>query len=129
MLTQILLQRHSGNSVNAWMSIRPLHHHTTIRAVDRCAWSMYNTPWKMFDTKLNVYLALLQIYSSPIGTDLLSPGVLMFNRAVRELMPKQNTSPHTICLYWWSSLNLDRKNKMLINIKIHKKALYFHLQD
>ena len=36
----------------------------------------------------NVYLALLQIFSTLIGQELPSPVALMFNKPVRDLMPK-----------------------------------------
>ena len=41
-----------------------------------------------FDTSHDVYLALLQIYSTPIGPGLPSPAALMFNRPVRGPMKK-----------------------------------------
>ena len=48
---------------------------------------------KNFDSNNDVYLALLQICSTPIGPGLPSPVSLMFSRPIRGLMPKLSRPP------------------------------------
>ena len=55
-----------------------------------------HTIGKCFDTNNDDILTLLQIRSIPIGTGLLSPAMLLFNRPIRGLLPPMNGEPINI---------------------------------
>ena len=48
---------------------------------------------KCLDSNRNIHLVLLQMSSTLIGTGLLSPETMLFNRLIRELLPQVNTGP------------------------------------
>ena len=45
---------------------------------------------KCFDDNGDINLAMLQMRSTPVGAGLPSPATLLFNRPIRDLLPKMN---------------------------------------
>ena len=48
---------------------------------------------KCTDTNLDIHIALLQIRSAPLGADLPSPAMLLFNHPIRGIIPIINRLP------------------------------------
>ena len=48
---------------------------------------------KCFETNANIFMALMQIRSTPICPRLPCPATLLFNRLTRDILPKFNRHP------------------------------------
>ena len=78
---------------------------------------------------IDIHLALLQIHSTQIGVGLLSPGMMLYNRPIRDLLPQMNRHPIDINNddMHYEALRCTKEN--MIRVKILKKILLSLLQE
>ena len=96
MLAQVLFQRNSEVSTTASISSKWCHHHITTRAMDRskpALNSLKHTIKKCLDHGGDIHMALLQIWTTPLGQGLPSLATLLFNCLVHGVMPVIDRKP------------------------------------
>ena len=75
------------NSLNIEKAVSSLYHHQSNRQLKACIKFIKCTMKKGFNSGSDIYIALLQIRSTPLGQGLPSPCTLLFNCLVRGIMP------------------------------------------
>ena len=96
-------------------TVSSYYNHQSNRKAEAYLKFMKFTRKKYFETNTDVYLALLQIRSTPLGPRLLKPTMLIFNRLARDLLPMFSRLP---MLFDDDDNNdtVDIKRQFLVNI-------------
>ena len=84
----------STRYLNIQQAVLSSYNHQSNGQAEVCIKFIKWTVKKCFDTNNDVYLALLQILSTPNGPLLGSPAALIFNKPIRGLMPKLSRHPY-----------------------------------
>ena len=80
-------------TINVEQAVSLAYHHQSNGQVKACIKFVKPTFKKCTDSGRDVYMALLQICTMPLGQGLLSPTTLMFNRQVRGIVPVLDHKP------------------------------------
>ena len=109
------------------------YNHQSSRQVKACIKFVKQTMKKCFDTNVDENLAILQIWSIPIGPGLLSHAILLFNRPIWGVMPtisRVSMNFDTIkiqwkllCLHYW------KDKGRLVRIMIQRFYFYSYRAD
>ena len=81
------------NSINVEQAVSLAYHHQSNGQVKACIKFIKCTFKKCTKSGGDINMALLQIYTTPLGQGLLSPATLMFNRQVCCIMPVLDHKP------------------------------------
>ena len=85
--------RHFCNSLNIKQAVSSSYHHQSNRYIEACIKLIKLTIKKCSDSGGDIYVAMLQIRTTPLGQGLPSPATLLFNHLVRGIMPVMDRQP------------------------------------
>ena len=80
-------------AINIELATSSAYHHQSNRQVKACIKFIKQTFKKCTESSRDIYMALLQICTTPLGPGLLSPATLLFNRQVQGIMPVLDHKP------------------------------------
>ena len=84
------------NSLDIEQAVSSSYHHQSNRQVEACIKFIKCTIKKCSDSGGDIYMAMLQIRTTPLGQGLPSPAMLLFKCLVRNIMPVMDRPPINI---------------------------------